>query len=701
MRSALGLVQSQLVTYAGWIQLFFLCLGLGLVVVPLVVAPPPPLVVFFRVVSKKVGVYTICKRLAHYGHLALLRASEDMGLFTVVDTVAYWTSCLFIKDTDDDVLCNNDSLPLGRRTTHAAAPLIPASPSPAPLAVCVRAPPLENQPTDDDDAFTNPYFVSGLVNTGNSCYLNSVLQAMSSLPALHVYLERLNQQHYAMPVSRAMLSTMRQLCRPLDDQMPLDAFSPVAIASSVRHRVISREQEDAQELFQVLADALDQERALVSAAIHKPNGLLSLLSYAPTPAFSLDNPFRGFFASRLSCTTCGYVEAIRHFSFNNIQLALPQTPSTTLYECLDQWTGLEYLEDVTCRQCAMTQWLDQLETSVDELQSMAKACTDLATKRGHLTQLVQLETQRREAAAHVHSGAWKDDEAKIPKDALRGGFGIGVSTKQVMFAKMPPVLCLHVARSTFHPSGLVYKNKCQLQFPERLDMRPFCTNGTIHTDATEPISSPDDNHSSESQDQGHYRLMSVIVHYGSHNYGHFIAYKRQINASSCQCDACTSQHARDRENEQWHASKDLWYRISDENVDVCPVEEVLNANPYMLLYERVDSGDARHHRAMDASSSVCAASIISDQLSTASSASICSLVTPCNEPCDDNELQNVKSASSSPSASASSSHWPPTASTSSSSHEQNVRPPSWHAPRLRKRNKSWQDQQNNPPVTIY
>lgn len=35
------------------------------------------------------------------------------------------------------------------------------------------------------------------------------------------------------------------------------------------------------------------------------------------------NPFSGLVASRLSCSKCGYTEAIRHFAFDNISLILP------------------------------------------------------------------------------------------------------------------------------------------------------------------------------------------------------------------------------------------------------------------------------------------------------------------------------------------------------------------------------------------
>lgn len=58
-----------------------------------------------------------------------------------------------------------------------------------------------------------------------------------------------------------------------------------------------------------------------------------------------------------------------------------------------------------------------------------------------------------------------------------------------------------------------------------------------------------------------YRLKAMIVHYGSHYDGHFIAYR---------------------------ALSDGWWRISDERVFRVTQAEVLSENPYMLFYERMD-----------------------------------------------------------------------------------------------------------------
>jgi ubiquitin carboxyl-terminal hydrolase 1 len=157
-----------------------------------------------------------------------------------------------------------------------------------------------------------------------------------------------------------------------------------------------------------------------------------------------------------------------------------------------------------------------------------------------------------------------------------------VSSKQAMFAKPPKVLCLHVARSTYLPTGEIHKNTCQIKFPQLLDLAPYCTNGTLNTQPNLPISSTSPSTGSSSVK---YRLMSSIVHFGSHNFGHFIAYKRRLVAESCSCQTCCN----DSTSLKHHDSD--WFKISDERVDSCDVVEVLEANPYMLLYELIDDAN--------------------------------------------------------------------------------------------------------------
>lgn len=114
-----------------------------------------------------------------------------------------------------------------------------------------------------------------------------------------------------LPVTRSLLKTIRLISTSLNE--PLRPNEIVSAMSSNR-RVINREQQDAQELFQLISGELDNESQL--AQKKQGGGFKDILNLKPSSLFSLkpkplkstsiDNPFTGLLANRLSCTECGY-----------------------------------------------------------------------------------------------------------------------------------------------------------------------------------------------------------------------------------------------------------------------------------------------------------------------------------------------------------------------------------------------------------
>ncbi|CAO3591808.1 unnamed protein product [Absidia cylindrospora] len=354
----------------------------------------------------------------------------------------------------------------------------------------------------------------------------------------------------------------------------------------------------------------------------------------------IHDPLSGLLASQLSCAQCGYIGTIRHFSFNNIQLCLPNAYSATIENCLQQYTAIEYLRDATCRQCSLLTTSRVMAEQVGSLKRQAKHVQKNKEKKRQLvTQMVALEKRRMQVEQRLRTNQidssddddddddeGDDDEQTSTKrnnnkdDSYITRTISPKSTKQVMIATPPPSLCLHMTRSAMHQSsGMIFKNTCQLLFDEFLDLTPFVANGTLHSSrsSTSPLSSFGSDSSNKSKHGARpssmylYRLMSAVVHYGSHSYGHYIAYKRRILPSHCHCHTCSMQqqqhpplvntpgddddhnsigkrrHLVDTQAEIWNKCA-TWYRISDSKVDTCSLDDVLSSNPYMLFYDRVD-----------------------------------------------------------------------------------------------------------------
>ncbi|KAJ1917516.1 ubiquitin-specific protease ubp1 [Mycoemilia scoparia] len=477
--------------------------------------------------------------------------------------------------------------------------------------------------------------VYGLINTGNSCFLNSVLQALASSEYLQLYLtdvlecmDSINGRLAGVTIQASVTETLWETLCDINTTVKRDSsFQPFSMLTALnsKGKITDREQQDAQEAFQLISTSISEERLDIKRMLLPSlfnmdytdnnnnnldagwkNGLIQgntrdlVIKGSKTDSSFLNlpqSPFSGLIASRLSCTQCGYTEAVRHFGFDNISLTLPLTETCTLGQALSRFVGIEELYDVICRKCSLKKTLGLIITKINEIRGyisgnsnnplVERYCgdSDLLPKKTAMQlkkRILLLEScddgQSSSDDSDFSDGEGSDEscentslingpvgkmdfynalstalrsQAEIVINALKtnvqqdlGGIELSrayspVSTKQVMFAKLPLTMCLHLSRSAITPDGMIVKNPCHVVFPEILDFSPYTTTGHLQTDPCAPISSITEPQNTDLGTRSNlgtpspgsqpclYRLQAAVVHIGSHSYGHFITYRRR------------------------------------------------------------------------------------------------------------------------------------------------------------------------------
>ena len=138
---------------------------------------------------------------------------------------------------------------------------------------------------------------------------------------------------------------------------------------------------------------------------------------------------------------------------------------------------------------------------------------------------------------------------------------------------LPPILVIHMKRFSANNRGLLQKDRRHMNYPLDLELDKFVLNGGSGN---------------------RYKLFGVVDHSGSLHRGHYIAYVRKRDTAldfnfknetiplSAQIKLLGQMNS-----ERTKEKLDKWYCCNDERVSEVPVKRVLNADAYLLFYERV------------------------------------------------------------------------------------------------------------------
>ncbi|KAL2075463.1 hypothetical protein VTL71DRAFT_406 [Oculimacula yallundae] len=425
---------------------------------------------------------------------------------------------------------------------------------------------------------------AGLGNWDNSCYQNSVLQGLASLDSLAGYLTTPTIEDSvdgAEKPDMKMAEALRDLIATLND--PTNNGRRIWTPASLKN-MSSWQQQDAQEYFSKVLDEIDKEMGSVARLMRSSRGLEaedprepSSQSQEGQTKSSFRNPLEGLIAQRVGCTQCGYSEGLSMIPFNCLTVPLTRAWECDVSECLDEYTSLEQIEGVECGKCTLLKYQRLLTLLVEKEKSSQSSDESL-----------QRVTDR---LAAIETALEEDDyeEKTLAKklSILSKNRTSSTKSRQAVIARPPKSLVVHFNRSLFDEmTGELKKNLSHVRFPRVLDLGPWCLGSSGATeDATteEWLLNPDKPMVASSQRPSRligpkYELRAVVTHYGRHENGHYVCYKKSATPES----ECI-------ERDQEHRPKDQWWRLSDDEVTKVSEDSVLGqGGVFMLFYDCIE-----------------------------------------------------------------------------------------------------------------
>ncbi|CZR56973.1 related to ubiquitin-specific proteinase UBP1 [Phialocephala subalpina] len=418
---------------------------------------------------------------------------------------------------------------------------------------------------------------AGLGNWDNSCYQNSVLQGLASLDTMTGYLTSPTMEAEAMEeTSRPelkMAEALRGLIFDLND--PENNGRRLWTPATLKN-MSSWQQQDAQEYFSKVLDEIDKEVGRVAKLIRSSRGFesdASSNSSETAPLSTFRNPLEGLIAQRVGCTSCGYSEGLSMIPFNCLTVPLGRAWEYDITECLDEYTKLEQIDGVECGKCTLLKNQRLLSTLLERSMDPDSQMHQQATERLAAVELA-LEDDDYEDKTLLQ-------KCKIPSKSRV----TSTKTRQAVIARPPKSMVVHFNRSLFDEmTGDLKKNSVMVRFPKFLDIAPWALGSSDDAEdvPTEEwkltpdqpmIASP----GRSSRLRGPiYELRAVVTHYGRHENGHYVCYRKYAPPES-------------KDEDEKEKLLEQWWRLSDDDVMKVTEENVLNqGGVFMLFYDCIE-----------------------------------------------------------------------------------------------------------------
>lgn len=275
---------------------------------------------------------------------------------------------------------------------------------------------------------------------------------------------------------------------------------------------ISKTQQDAQEMLQVIAERLSEEYHAGKEArkrhkkqaeiigddskdrdevVHEQSGYrVETRSSAEVNSQEPEDedgfPLEGQTQARVECEYCHFVPKAKPTNFVMLNLMVPQKSSATLNDCFDVHFKTEHIEDYKCDKCRLMHAAEILHKGLLDAKTEEQ-------KTAILADIAKLETAVADDPEKPPEGVALPDSKLAPKRKI---------ARHIELKIFPKVLVIHLSRSIYDPRSTSTKNLAKVEFPERLPL------GSI-------------------LNRRKYKLLGVVTHKGTHNSGHYETFRRQ------------------------------------------------------------------------------------------------------------------------------------------------------------------------------
>uniref|UniRef100_A0A1A9ZYB5 ubiquitinyl hydrolase 1 n=1 Tax=Glossina pallidipes TaxID=7398 RepID=A0A1A9ZYB5_GLOPL len=471
--------------------------------------------------------------------------------------------------------------------------------------------------------------IAGLHNFGQTCFLNTLLQALAACPQFIAWLQLYTN---GKPVRKSLISPLLNTLEVINGTHATlhgDPYSPRDVLRALNSLgcITLQEEHDAHELFHIMLSSLEEE-------VHRPKQLCSLSDALPIgegngeplnpPSSATVTEFRNAMnydeatgiarlvrsEARTPDSPTSVVErklAGDHLSMKAEPINFLETDLFAIPTLGGQIDRPSRAKEVVPKRVSnshrsferlnrgrgkLSIWSEQMPTQVAHpfqgamgTQIICNACDFKSTVRYDKFDSITLNLPSEKRAGLSLGRLLSDyitpeDVADVKCETCKE---TTIHTKSLTFAKLPACLCVHIARTIWLPTEQVCKREDYVQFPESLSMAPYSfAQPHLNSQTGSPWGSAMSMFSSSLPMNNFDELYGSV----SNKFGPMFprSLYRLLAVVVHSGEANSGHFVTYRRGALHNAHR--WYYTSDTVVRDVSVDEVLSVPAYLIFYER-------------------------------------------------------------------------------------------------------------------